>query len=99
MTVTYGMFYGASPAALEISHASVQVLGGTSQKGAHVVPSRRTKLDGDKGWNRILKEQGGALLFFCLRSTQPMVRRGWPKTSCATPRRFIFKSQWPSAPK
>jgi len=48
------MFYGAHPAALEISHASVQVLGGTSQKGAHVVPSRRTKLDGDQGWNRIL---------------------------------------------
>src|SRR5262245_20594154 len=52
-----------------------------AKKGAHVVPSRRTKLDGDKGWNRISQEQGGALLFFCPLSTQPTARRAPPKTA------------------
>jgi len=51
-------------AALEKSHAPVQVLGGTSQNGAPRRAARRTKLDGNYRLEETSKEQGWALLFF-----------------------------------
>ena len=63
------MVYLSISARWNISHASVQVLGGTSQKGADAAPSRRIKLDGDQMAGKNLQEQGGALLFFCPRLT------------------------------
>src|SRR5262245_6728686 len=98
MTATPGIVYVAGSAALEVSHASVQVLGGTSQIGAHVAPSRRIKQAETKGWKRILREQGTPLLFFCPPSRQirPCLEKKCPPTGR---RRVMFKSQWQNAAK
>ena len=46
-------------------HASVQVLGGTSQKGALAAPSRPQQAGRKPKAGKNSQEQGGALLFFC----------------------------------
>src|SRR6476661_8853058 len=64
MTGTSGMVYVSISARWNISHASVQVLGGTSQKAPTARRPVAASWRRPNGWKENLQEQGGALLFF-----------------------------------
>src|ERR1700760_4703720 len=68
MTGTSGMVYFRISARWNISHASVQVLGGTGLIGAHGAPSRRTSWRRSHGWKRIFKSRAGPCSFFAQRA-------------------------------